>query len=66
MENQHDLLTETEAAEKLRVSKKTLQAWRWLRKGPNYVKVGRSVRYLGNDLKSFRDAGRVMLRVCNG
>lgn len=39
-------LTESEAAEYLGISKKTLQRWRFGSRGPNYVRVaGRLIRY---------------------
>ena len=39
-------LTESEAAEYLGISKKTLQRWRFGRCGPNYVRVaGKLIRY---------------------
>ena len=39
------LLTEKQASSYLTVNEKTLQSWRFYRKGPTYVKVGRLVRY---------------------
>ena len=39
------LLTEDEAAELLRLSPRTLQAWRTDKSGPAYVKLGRAIRY---------------------
>jgi predicted DNA-binding transcriptional regulator AlpA len=39
------LLTESEAAERLGWSKRTLQRRRWQRLPPSYIKLGRSVRY---------------------
>lgn len=36
---------EEETAKILGLSVKTLQFWRWTKKGPAYVKVGRKVRY---------------------
>ena len=39
-------LTESEAAEYLGISKKTLQRWRFGRRGPNNVRVaGKRIRY---------------------
>ena len=39
-------LTESEAAEYIGISKKTLQRWRFGRRGPNYVRVaGKLIRY---------------------
>ncbi len=39
------LLTEIQAADQLRLSSRTLQAWRSQGIGPEYVKAGRAVRY---------------------
>ena len=42
----HTFPTESEAAEYLGISKKTLQRWRFGRRGPNYVRVaGKLIRY---------------------
>lgn len=46
-------LTVEEAAELLSVSVKTLEAWRRLGKGPEFVKLGRSVRYTIRALDAF-------------
>lgn len=40
-----DLLTTQEVAHRLRVDTKTLANWRYLGRGPDYVKDGRVVRY---------------------
>ena len=47
------LLTETEAAERLRLSVKTLRAWRLRSKGPQFVRLGRAVRYRPSDLDEY-------------
>jgi predicted DNA-binding transcriptional regulator AlpA len=39
------LLNEIQAADLLRLSSRTLQAWRSQGVGPEYVKAGRAVRY---------------------
>ncbi|MCR6645893.1 MAG: helix-turn-helix domain-containing protein [Terricaulis sp.] len=46
-------LTVEEAAQVLSVSVKTLEAWRRLGKGPEFVKLGRSVRYTMRALDQF-------------
>jgi hypothetical protein len=46
----NELLTEYEAARALRISVRTLQAWRTKGIGPKYVKLGRMIRYRGHDL----------------
>jgi excisionase family DNA binding protein len=53
------LYTEREAAERLAISVKTLRRWRWLRRGPAFVKIGAAVRYPGSDIDAFIAAGRV-------
>jgi len=53
------LLNEKEAAHQLGLSTKTLQAWRWHRKGPAYRKLGRRVFYTLEDLHAFVDSRRI-------
>jgi hypothetical protein len=40
-----DLMTPSEMEAELKLSASTLAQWRWLKKGPPWVKVGRHVRY---------------------
>jgi len=47
------LLTTEEAANFLTVKKNTLEIWRSQGKGPDFVKVGRCVRYRAEDLESY-------------
>ena len=47
------LMTEHEAARRLTVSVKTLQAWRVRGGGPRFVKVGRLVRYTEAAIEEF-------------
>lgn len=49
----HRLLTEIQAADFLRLSSRTLQAWRCQRVGPPFVRVGRAVRYQRSALVSW-------------
>lgn len=51
-----DLLTPPEAADFLKVSVKTLNNWRWTGAGPAFKKIGRSVLYDFEDIKSFVSA----------
>jgi hypothetical protein len=46
-----------EEAEFLGVPESTLAQWRYLRKGPRWVKVGRWVRYPCRDTQEWLDAG---------
>jgi len=50
------LLTETQVAEILNLSIRTLQSWRVRRAGLKYVQVGRAVRYRRRDLIAWIDA----------
>ncbi|MBI3439656.1 MAG: helix-turn-helix domain-containing protein [Proteobacteria bacterium] len=52
-------LTVEETAELMSVSVKTLEAWRRLGKGPEFVKLGRSVRYTMHALDAFTRARTV-------
>lgn len=50
------LLTTRQAAEALQVKDTTLEQWRWNGKGPQFIKVGRSVRYRESDIEAFLEA----------
>jgi excisionase family DNA binding protein len=52
-------LTEREVAELLGLSVATLRAWRHRGKGPRFLRLGRSVRYLPADLTDFVRASAV-------
>jgi len=52
-------LTEREVAELLGLSVATLRAWRHRGKGPRFLRLGRSVRYLPADLADFVRASAV-------
>jgi len=47
-------LSDDQAAEEIGVAVQTLRNWRHQRKGPAYLKIGRSVRYQIEDLKKFK------------
>jgi Helix-turn-helix domain len=53
--NSEIALNETQAAEILGLSVRTLQAWRVRGGGPAYVKIGRSVRYQRRVLLAFQE-----------
>jgi len=53
------LLTEIEAGDFLRVSIRTLQAWRLRVAGPSFVHVGRAIRYRRRDLIAWIEANTV-------
>ena len=47
------LLTESEAAEFLRLKPKTMARWRWAGTGPIYRKIGGAIRYAVTDLERY-------------
>jgi hypothetical protein len=49
--------TTAELAEFLRLSPRVLTQWRYLGKGPRWIKVGRHVRYPQEDTQEWLDAG---------
>ena len=55
-------LTEREVAALLGLSVATLRAWRHRGKGPRFLRLGRSVRYLPSDLADFVRASAVDTR----
>ncbi|MCX7048679.1 MAG: helix-turn-helix domain-containing protein [Candidatus Sumerlaeota bacterium] len=53
MESSQKFLLETEAADLLRLSVKTMRCWRLQGRGPHFSKFGRSVRYSAQALADF-------------
>ena len=54
------LLNEIQAADLLRLSSRTLQAWRSQGVGPEYVKAGRAVRYRRSALIAWTEQNTVL------
>jgi len=55
-----ELLTTADVAGRLGVPPRTLEQWRYLGRGPAYIKVGnKSVRYRQSDIDAFLDAHRI-------
>ena len=52
-------LTEHEVAKQLGLSVATMRAWRLKGKGPRFVRFGRAVRYLAEDVQRFVEASVV-------
>ncbi len=50
---------EKEAAKQLGIAVQTLRNWRHIRKGPAYIKLGRSVRYRVEDILDFIEKNRI-------
>ena len=55
-------LTEREVADRLGLSVATLRAWRFRGKGPRFLRLGQSVRYLPADIDDFVRASVVDAR----
>jgi hypothetical protein len=53
------IVTEQKAAEELKLAVQTLRNWRHQRRGPAYLKFGRSVRYKIDDLLEYKERHRV-------
>jgi hypothetical protein len=53
----NDLLTPQEVADIFRVEVQTLAKWRWQKIGPDYIKIGRMVRYHRASVDSIRNGG---------
>ena len=47
------LITEKEAAKQLCLTQSTLRKWRWLGRGPSFIKIGAAVRYDPGDIRRF-------------
>ena len=53
------LIAEVQAADFLRISIRTLQAWRSRGAGPAFVRVGRAIRYRRRDLLAWIEVNTV-------
>lgn len=49
-------LNQTEVSRRWKMSERTLEAWRWRRKGPRFLRIGGRVRYRLEDIESFEAA----------
>ena len=56
------VVSEHKAAEILGVEVATLRKWRWLRKPPVFLKMGRLVKYRVSDLQAFMESCTVAPR----
>ena len=52
------LRNEHQTAELLGLSVKTLRRWRWIGKGPHFLKCGSAVRYADQDITAYLDAAQ--------
>ena len=49
-------LTQTQLAERWHISPRTLELWRWLGKGPKFLKIGARVLYDEDEVSAFEAA----------
>jgi len=54
-------LNQIELARRWRISPRTLERWRWLRQGPQYLKIGDRVVYRLEDVQTFEAEKRTEL-----
>ena len=53
-----DLLTGQEVSEELQVPERTLASWRYMGRGPAFIRVGKHVRYARRDVEKWLKANR--------
>jgi hypothetical protein len=53
MDVDQELLTQAALARRWKVSPRTLERWRWLGRGPQYMKVGGQIRYRFVDVEAY-------------
>jgi len=51
MDTKH--LDQDHLARRWNISPRTLERWRWMKKGPNYLKVGGRIAYRVEDIEEF-------------
>jgi len=56
----NQLVNDIQASKSLGLKPQTLRNWRFQRKGPPYLKLGRAVRYDLQDLKRFAEQRKVV------
>jgi Helix-turn-helix domain len=49
-------LNQVQVARRWGISERTLERWRWLRKGPPFLKIGGHVAYRLSDIEAFEAA----------
>jgi hypothetical protein len=48
-----EMLNQDQLAERWKISPRTLEQWRWLGKGPHFLKVGARVLYRTSDVECY-------------
>ena len=49
-------LTQDDLAQRWRISPRTLERWRWLQEGPQFLKIGGRVVYRLDDVEAYETA----------
>ncbi|EHS1183811.1 helix-turn-helix domain-containing protein [Vibrio vulnificus] len=53
LQQKKKLLTSDQVADWLDLSPNTISQWRYLRRGPRFLKIGKNVRYAEEDVKAW-------------
>jgi hypothetical protein len=53
---------QVQLARRWSLSPRTLERWRWLKKGPAFMRIGGAIRYRVEDVESFEAAQRREVR----
>ena len=48
-------MTQEQLADRWQISPRTLEQWRWLGKGPKFLKIGARVLYPDEEVESYED-----------
>jgi hypothetical protein len=56
---ERNVMTDVEAGKFIGVAPQTMRNWRCQRRGPAYLLLGRSVRYLKSDLEAYLEKNRI-------
>ena len=59
MDTKH--MNQVDLARRWRLSERTLERWRWLRQGPQYLKIGGRVVYRLDDIEAFESARSIKI-----
>ena len=51
-----EMLSQGQLASRWQISPRTLEQWRWLGKGPKFLKIGARVLYRNSDVTAFEQA----------
>ena len=51
-------LNQIQLARRWGLSPRTLERWRWLKKGPVFMRIGGAIRYSIDDIEAFENAQR--------